>query len=166
MQIRPLQRSIACAVLLSYMAGGTPVIPTLAAVAAGMDGSHAVMLAETESGTCLVLHHQPGCCTPRVKDHANPLTRVLVALSRLDSHRDHQFTAAHFSSGSVPLRDDLTNESRNTANATTQPPPLLLTAVLWNAREVSRVPVPPDEGADDALRRQSRRALASVQLLV
>ena len=53
-------RIIAALVLMAYAVTGTALVPAVTAALAALDGSHDVMVRESEQGTQLVLHHRQG----------------------------------------------------------------------------------------------------------
>ncbi|MEQ1851161.1 MAG: hypothetical protein ABMA01_06165 [Chthoniobacteraceae bacterium] len=160
-----MHRIIASALLMAYMATGTPVIPASVAMLAALDGSHSVAIQGSEHGTQLVLRHQPGGYTPEIQDHTSPLARVLVAFCRPDVQRDHMLSTAQISSSATPVRGDAKSEIQNASSAELQVPAQILTVELWCGRDMIRVPVPATSSRDVA-RRQHSRVLATVQLLV
>lgn len=63
--------------LVIWMVGATPVLPSLAAVAADLDGQHEVLLMRTESRVSVVLHHGTGNQAP---DHRHSVVSDFLTM--------------------------------------------------------------------------------------
>ena len=98
-----IQRLSACLLLMAYAITGTSLVPAVIAVAAGMEGSHAVQVAESAHGIRVTLHHtQASGYTPCIEDHTTTVARLLVSFSNRSEGGDHQITTTE-SSASVSM---------------------------------------------------------------
>lgn len=91
-------RFTALFLLVAYVITGTPVLTGTAVILADLDGSHEMIIQESNQTTQIVLHHRAGAETPEVADHANASLRVLVCFCREDQNGDHHFSSAHLTS--------------------------------------------------------------------
>ncbi len=94
----PLNRFTALLLLLAYAITGTSVMTASAAMLADLDGSHEMIVLESDQITQIVLHHRVGAETPEVADHVNASLRVLVCFCREDQNGDHHFSSVHLTS--------------------------------------------------------------------
>lgn len=107
MRLSHSQRLIAAMLLMAYSITGTSLMPALMAVAAWVDGSHSVMVARSECGTRVLLHHSKATgYTPSLQDHTSPLARIIVSFCRSSEGGDHQMVASQFESGMRSDRED------------------------------------------------------------
>lgn len=156
-------RFIALLLLMAYTVTGTSVLPAVMAGVAGLDGGHVVLVAQSEHGTRLTLHHRDHEFTPSVTDHEGALARTLVSLCHASESGDHQFNSTRADTGTRVERDAA-------ACAVKQAPAVNLAATfqmahtaLFTARDTIRAggyheAPPPHQGV--------RRVRASVQLLI
>lgn len=91
-------RIIAALVLMAYAITGTSLMPVAVVMLAALDGSHDVVIRQSEQGTQLVLHHRVHEFTPQLTDHRKCMARVLVSLCRPNQEGDHQLVSAHVTS--------------------------------------------------------------------
>ena len=99
------QRSIALVLLVAYAITGTSIVPALASFAAMLDGSHTVMVQQSEQGTRLTLLHERTHYTPRVDDHGGALARLVVSMCVASDTGSHELDSSHISSNSRAERD-------------------------------------------------------------
>lgn len=97
-------RFIASLVLMAYAITGTAIMPAAMALVAWMDGSHSVLISQSEEGTQLTLHHRQDAFTPAVEDHQNALTRAIVSLCRASEGGDHQLKSGRIDASSSNSR--------------------------------------------------------------
>ncbi len=104
-----LHRIFGCALLMAYVATGSPLVSATVAVMAAIDDSHIVEVQDTAQGTQLVLRHRDANITPGIHDHSHGLARFIVAFCKPDTHGDHQFATAYsaitadaWRNGSIP----------------------------------------------------------------
>ncbi len=93
-----VQSWIAALLLVAYTVTGTSLLPGLVSLAAMIDGSHELLIAEASTGTTLTLHHRPDDFTPRATDHSNTAARVLTAFCAIDSKGDHRLSTSRLKS--------------------------------------------------------------------
>lgn len=106
------QRFIALVLLMAYTITGTSVMPAAIALAAWIDGSHSLVVSQSESGVRLTLHHSSSAYTPEVADHQNTLARVLVSFCKASDAGDHQLVSAQFDSSTDSEREDITRATK------------------------------------------------------
>lgn len=106
------QRIIALVLLMAYTITGTSVMPAAIALAAWIDGSHSLVVSQSESGVRLTLHHSSSAYTPEVADHQNTLARVLVSFCKASDAGDHQLVSAQFDSSTNSGREDIARTSK------------------------------------------------------
>ena len=94
----PFNRFTALLLLVAYAITGTSVMTAAAAMLADLDGSHEMIVLESDQSTQIVLHHREGAETPEVADHVNASLRVLVCFCREDQNGDHHFSSVHLTS--------------------------------------------------------------------
>lgn len=99
------QRSIALVLLVAYAITGTSLVPALASFAAMLDGSHMVMVRQSEQGTRLTLLHESANYTPRVDDHGGALARLVVSMCAASDTGSHELDSSHISARSSAERD-------------------------------------------------------------
>jgi len=101
------QRLIALLLLMAYTITGTSIMPAALALAAWVEGSHAVMIRQTDAGTSVTLHHRRGTYTPDVSDHQSSLAKVLVSFCRSSEAGDHQLSVSRCVSTTTTYRETL-----------------------------------------------------------
>lgn len=106
------QRIIALVLLVAYAITGTSVMPAVVSLAAWVDGSHAVIVQQSEQGMKVTLHHRSDCFTPRLADHENTLAKILVSMCSASQEGDHQMSVAHVTA-STGLRDDMVRRAHS-----------------------------------------------------
>ncbi len=122
MRQRPALRLTALLLLMAYVISGTSVMPGSIALAAGIEGSHAVYVSESEHGTRVMLHHtRESGYTPCVGDHRTALARLIVSLSNRSPQGDHQIVSAQCDSGPNVERQKAAREA--TPTGAVQPAP-------------------------------------------
>lgn len=114
------QRLIAFVLLMAYAITGTAIMPAAMAFAAWLDGSHSVLVSQSEEGTQLTLHHRQNEFTPTVADHQNTLARVLVSFCKASEGGDHQLKSGYIDTTSK-------NERESHQDVIKRTPPLNLT---------------------------------------
>jgi|GEM_PF-1391058 hypothetical protein len=92
------RRLIAILLLAAHVVTGTSALPALTALAASIEGGHTVIVAQTEHGTQIFLHHRQGEYTPKVADHTSELARMIVRLCKTSGCGDHQLSSERLSS--------------------------------------------------------------------
>lgn len=136
---RPVhQRLIALALLVAYAITGTSVMPAMVAMAAWIDGSHSVVVAQSEEGMEVTLHHRKDQYTPRVSDHDNSLTKLLVSMCKASDAGDHQMRTAHVSSN-ANIRDAVERQIQKSPTLNFQETHILSLSTSWPLRDVTRV---------------------------
>lgn len=156
------QRLIALALLVAYAITGTSVMPAMVAMAAWMDGSHSVVVAPSEEGMQVTLHHRKDQYTPRVSDHDNSLTKLLVSMCRASDAGDHQMSTAHVTSN-ANVRDAVELQIQKSPTLNFQETHILTLSTSWPVRDMNRVIMVKD------IREKSlhpRPIPATVQLLI
>jgi hypothetical protein len=132
------QRFIALTLLMAYTITGTSVMPAAMALAAWIDGSHSLVVSQSESGMKLTLHHRSDAYTPEVNDHHNALARVLVRLCKASDAGDHQLVSSQFDSSANSVREDLARAAKE-APQVNQAATFQLTLIAINpARDTTR----------------------------
>jgi hypothetical protein len=97
--VTPLfHRFTALLLLAAHLVTGTSALPALAALAAGLEGSHAVIVVQSQHGTKIFLHHEHEF-TPRVADHKSHLARWIVRLCKNSGVGDHLLATERVSQG-------------------------------------------------------------------
>ena len=134
-------RIIAALVLMAYAVTGTALVPAVTAALAALDGSHDVLVRESEQGTQLVLHHRQGDYTPEKADHRKCMARVLVSFCRQNQEGDHSLSSAHVTSMALTERIDATQIVKQPMTFNARATIALLLSLERSAREVIRVPV-------------------------
>ncbi len=156
------QRIIALVLLVAYAITGTSVMPAMVAIAASMDGSHAVIVQQSEQGLQLTLHHRSNEYTPRVADHCNALAKIIVSMCGASEEGDHQMSTAHVTA-SASLRAEVGQKVQTSQALNVQETHLLTLSVLWPARDMIRDCLVQDTHEQ---KQQRRSMLACVRLLI
>lgn len=156
------QRIIALVLLVAYAITGTSVIPAMVSLAAWLDGSHAVVVQQSEQGLQVTLHHRSDHYTPRLADHENTLAKILVSMCSASEEGDHQMSTAHVTAN-ASLRADGGQKVQTTQPLNAQETQLLALSILWPAREVIRECIVQDTHEQ---KQQRRPMLACVRLLI
>ena len=94
-----LKRLTGILLLMAHAITGTSALPAFTTLAADLEGSHAVIVSQSEHGTQVMLHHRPNEYTPAVDDHQHALARMLVRLCRPSEEGDHKLSAEALCSG-------------------------------------------------------------------
>jgi hypothetical protein len=102
---RMVKASIALVLLVAYAITGTSLVPALASFAAMLDGSHTVMVRQSEQGTRLTLLHEQAHYTPRVDDHGGALARLVVSMCAATDTGSHELDSSHINATSRAERD-------------------------------------------------------------
>lgn len=89
MRFRHIQSFIAALLLLAYTVTGTQMLAGLVSMAALFEGSHDLLISQTEEGTRVILHHRAGDFTPSAADHRGAMARVLTAFCSSNGEGDH-----------------------------------------------------------------------------
>ena len=113
-----LKRLTALLLLMAHAITGTSALPALTTLAADLEGSHAVMVSQSQHGTQVVLHHRPHEYTPAVDDHKHALARMLVRLCRTSEEGDHKLSVEALSSG---LAEEKEKQARGKKQAKPEP---------------------------------------------
>jgi hypothetical protein len=106
MQFSLQQRLIAFLVLMAYAMTGTAIMPATMALAAWVDGSHTILVSQSDEGTQLTLHHRSDEFTPAIEDHPKTLARVIVSLCKGSEGGDHQLKSGHIDTTAQKERDE------------------------------------------------------------
>lgn len=163
MSFRNFQRLICLMLLAAFAVSGTSIGSAALLLMAELDGSHAVLVNESQAGTCLTLRHRQGEFTPRVCDHSTRLARLVVRLCRSNPAGDHNLVTSHLA-GMIDDGNELKREA-STAPVPNDQATLLLTAAnLWTARDLYHLQ--PVRLVGSSTRLMQHRALSSVQLLI
>lgn len=165
MRLSHLQRLVAAVLLMAYSITGTSLMPALMAVAAWVDGSHSVMVAQSENGTRVMLHHSMATgYTPSVQDHTSPLARIIVSLCSSSEGGDHQMVASQFESGARSDREDAARAAKEVPTVNADATRQRLVSMELVSRRTLRTSLPPapSKVAQGAV----LPLLASVQLMI
>jgi hypothetical protein len=111
------QRLIAIVLLAAHVVTGTSALPAITALAASIEGGHAVIVAQTEHGTQIFLHHRQGEYTPKVADHASELARMIVRFCKTSDSGDHQLSSERLSSSFNEEKEDDSPIKKQTPSA-------------------------------------------------
>lgn len=156
------QRIIALVLLVAYAITGTSVMPAVVSLAAWVDGSHAVIVQQSEQGLQVTLHHRSNEYTPRVSDHCNALAKVIVSMCAASEEGDHQMSTAHVTAN-ASLRAEAGQKVQTSQARNVQETHLLTLSVLRPAREMIRACFVQDTHEQ---KRQRRPMLTCVRLLI
>ena len=156
-----LLRIIAALLLLAHASTGTALIPAAVAALADLDGSHAVIVCHTASGTQVILHHRPGEYTPAVCDHAL-LGRMAVRLCQPSRDGDHNLAtpSAAFNAAEDSKREIKTADACVTGSLPALHPAACQTRSL-SLRKSAVGRAPPDRSGLDV-----HRAIKASRLLI
>lgn len=99
------QRIIALVLLMVYTITGTAVMPAAVALAAWVDGSHAVVVSSSLEGTQVRLQHRSDEFTPAIDDHGSALARMIVSFCHASSRGDHQICSSQLDTSVSVERD-------------------------------------------------------------
>lgn len=155
-------RIIATILLVAYAMTGTSVMPAMISMAAWIDGSHSVLVAESEQGTQLILHHRSHCYTPRLADHDHTLTKILVSMCTASDSGDHQMKSVHVTE-TANLHDAVKRTVQSMPTLNLQETNLLTLSIFWIAGETT---LTLSGGAVVRRGLYSRPVLAFVQMLI
>jgi|UniRef100_UPI003782E2EF hypothetical protein len=159
-----IYRFFAALLLLAYVSTGTAIMPAVVMVLAKLDGSHAVIVCQSVSGTKVLLHHRDAEFTPEVKDHASKLARCLVCLCKPSSEGDHSLATMGVACGLIHARDDVKRDLKDTPMLNTQ---ATVNLIFHHSHPASLFHTqPPLFMAIRESGRQKPCAMATVQLLI
>lgn len=157
------QRLIALVLLMAYTITGTALLPAVLTLGAAIDGSHAVIVSQSDHGTQLTLHHRHHEFTPAVRDHEHALARILVCFCSAAESGDHQFNSTQADTGNRDEGDALVRSLK-------QAPPVSASATFGFVRFASTpardVIHRGDHNAVRILPQGLRQLLATVQLVI
>lgn len=157
------QRFIALLLLMAYTITGTSVMPAAMALAAWIDGSHSLIVSQSENGMRLTLHHRSDAYTPEVNDHHNALARVLVRLCKASDAGDHQLVSSQFDSSASSEREEIARAAKEAPQVNLAATFQLTLIAINPARDTTRA-----SGFKEVQmpRHRIRPMLATVQLLI
>ncbi len=127
--MRPIStrlRLIAALLWVAYLVAGTQVLQAGVSLLAEFDEEHHLVVGHSATGYELMMVHDAQDSTPSVETHRHGLARVLVRLSALDGHGDHNCRLAVLNVSSGVLR-----EKRLGTQGALQPPLMTVQSLPW-----------------------------------
>ena len=164
-----LSRFLRAMLMLVVLAVDTPVLPSVLAACAEMDGEHEVRVIQSAGHLQVVLHHRDGEETLLPGDHSSQVARLLCELSSLNEERDHEFG---FSSSSGPAQFERRVSIANTSSSAWIVPPSVDRALpLALSSKSETLPLKPpsiaeDRGRLETLLRTPQQSHGAMSLLV
>lgn len=104
--LSPFLRVIAALLWVAYLVAGTQVLQAGVSLLAEFDEEHRLVVGHSATGYELVLVHDAEDSTPSVEAHRHGLARLLVRLSALDGHGDHNCRLAVLNVSSGAYREE------------------------------------------------------------